>query len=228
MREQSIIFSGEMVRAILNGRKTQTRRVIAWSNSYVDGQISKWWREHWNGLDFERAWIDPGPSPAGNVGPYLHVPFKGWPTEETVHRIYPRYQIGDRLWVKETWQEEIFTVDNTCKTDCIFRYKADGESQVKRWRPSIFMPRRVSRITLEVKAMRGERLQDISDTDAWVEGISEDLFYEAEHYQAGGSQLRGGSPERCAFAQLWDSINEKRGRSWNMNHWVWVSNFCRI
>ena len=63
--------------------------------------------------------------------------------------------------------------------------------------------------------------------DCWSEGIPEDLYDDAEHYLAGGSPLRGGSPERCAFAQIWDSINLKRGFGWDTNPWVWVIMFKR-
>jgi hypothetical protein len=97
VREHPTLFSAPMVRAILEGRKTQTRRIVTRSRSLVDG--GPWPKDAWEELDFANAWVDPGPSPAGNRGPYLKAPRPKW---DSVHRVYPRWWSGDRLWCKET------------------------------------------------------------------------------------------------------------------------------
>jgi hypothetical protein len=121
-----------------------------------------------------------------------------------------------RLWLKETF------VSGTFKggvREWWVRYRATDEADVPegtKWRPSIFMPRQLSRITLEVTAVRVERLQDITDNDAMAEGISED------------DVLRIGALwARDAFKALWDSINGKRA-AWVSNPWVAVVTFRRL
>jgi hypothetical protein len=82
-----------------------------------------------------------------------------------------------------------------------------------------------------VKNVRIERIQEISYEDMEAEGISfedNEDFNTAEHYQIGGSPIQGGSPERFAFASLWDGLNAKRGYSWDSNPWVWVYEFMRV
>lgn len=210
--EHPILFSTPMVRAILAGKKSQTRRVVSARNSLFDGgPVDK---KRWGELQFAKAWVDPGPSPAGNPGPYLKVPREA-DGDRYVHRIYPRIQPGDRLWVKETW----------CRlmraghfVDGVAFYAADGEgfpklkstdgTEASPWRPSIFMPRWASRINLEVTAIRVERLQDMTREDAYAEGLS--------------------NPGE-SFPALWDAINGKRpGCSWADNPWVYALTFCRL
>lgn len=106
MSEHPILFSGEMVRAILSGTKTQTRRIVGWKNSATTVGPKKFW-EH---LDFNAAWVD-GPSPLYPLTNYLKAPMHDIPCElcaeygrkETVHRVVPRIRPGDLLWVRETW-----------------------------------------------------------------------------------------------------------------------------
>jgi hypothetical protein len=171
--EHPILFSTPMVRAILEGRKTQTRRVVSRANSLIDGSTPKgtWW----NDLDFDEAWVDPGPSPAGNRGPYLKVPYPGL---SSVHRIYPRRWAGDRLWVKETFQR-------TCSRTI---YKADTELHLK-WTPSIFMHRVLSRINLEVTSVRVERVQEITEMDHEAEGLG--LKEQPDAFRALWDKLNG-------------------------------------
>ena len=92
--------------------------------------------------------------------------------------------------------------------------------------PSIHMPRWASRLTLELTEVRVERLQDISNDDCFAEGIdpeTDETYLIAEHHQLGGVSLRGGTPERCAYAALWESINGSG--SWDANPWVWALSF---
>lgn len=182
-----ILFSDEMVRAILEGRKTQTRRVGKWQN----GGTARW--------------------------ALCECPY-GIP--------------GDQLWVRETfglWCHSIESVG--------VEYAAGGEDKIVDFpdkigmpsledqcrrkrdrgrlkRPSIFMPRWASRITLEITSLRVERLQQITESDAQSEGVN---------YPAGGSE----SCYRMGYSRLWDSINSKK-HPWKSNPWVWVISFRRL
>ena len=165
MNEKPILFSGEMVRAILDGRKTQTRRVIT---------------EKWQQCE------SPEDQPQT---------FVSW---------CPYGQPGDRLWVKETFAMAI-PAGASIHAERKPVYRADGEV-VPKWKPSIFMPRWASRITLEIVNVRVERLQGIGGTDAFAEG---------------GFTV-------TQFIELWNSINASRGYGWDANPWVWIIEFKRI
>lgn len=204
MRERPILFSSPMVRAILAGTKTQTRRVVKpvgdddsfVLQDYGDG----WWPYR----------SDDGESPMKGDNEIPHACPYGHP--------------GDRLWVRETWRvcggrEYEYQQD---RSQVMYRatHQEDGfpltwESYV--WRPSIFMPRWASRITLEVTGVRVERLQDISIADAMAEGVVET-----------NANLRGLEPcmeWRYAYEDLWRQINGPD--SWDANPWVWVIEFRR-
>ena len=216
MKERPILFNGEMVRAILEGRKTQTRRVVKpqpilerglWK---MGGQFSAGWSEGTRSVP-----CMPGHSLCTR-GPY------GSP--------------GDRLWVRETWGVATRPCPYQGWRDGI-EYRADvawmdderdllplhepeipdevgdfyGDYDKEGWRPSIHMPRWASRIMLEVKAVRVERLQEITEEDARAEGVE----------MVGPASLTS----RSSFAKLWDSINAKRGYGWDTNPWVWVVEF---
>jgi hypothetical protein len=123
---------------------------------------------------------------------------------------------GDRLWVRETWRSDDFAPDDPSRTI----YRADGPDDliretrgIIRWRPSIFLPRYRSRLTLEVTAVRVERLQDISEEDAEAEGA----------FALGDAACS----HREWFMGGWDSINGKRA-PWASNPWVWVVTFRRL
>jgi len=219
VKQHPLLMSGPLVNATLKDLKTQTRRVIAWSNSYVNGQITKFWRDHWHELDFSKAWPDYGPSPAGNPGPYLHVPF---PPEGTVHRVSPRYQVGDLIWIKETWGRCDFPGTDTAFGRIKILYHADGDTDydIGHWRSARFMPKRSARLWLVVKKVRPEWLQSISEEDAIAEGVTVPMALEilVRYY--------GGSKHRVAFASLWDSINGKR-YPYKSNPMVWVYGYER-
>ena len=148
MRERPIIFSGPMVRAILENRKCQTRRV-------VKPQIMDWTT-----------------NPADVLWP-ARCSKKGL----TELRPCPHGVPGDKLWVKETHHVFAHKPPgHNIQIECVYRADpSSDEYDAVKWTPSIFMPRWASRITLEITGVRVERVQDISATDALAEGIAEDL-----------------------------------------------------
>ncbi|EPY4074597.1 morphogenetic protein [Klebsiella pneumoniae] len=209
MKERGMIFNGEMVRAILDGRKTQTRRIMA--PQPAD--------------DIERC-IFPNPEAIGWKSSLRHK--HGSTTAHFCHYGKP----GDRIWVRETFQGPLFDydlMDSYCKDPTPFEkpefcvYKADGVPAPEFydaddelhccWRPSIHMPRWASRILLEITNVRVERLKSISDSDAIREGCST-------------ANMKSGDCVADVFARLWASIYG--AESWNANPWVWVIEFKRV
>lgn len=200
MKERPILFSGEMVRAIIEGSKTQTRRVI---------------KEKDNGISI--IFDEENPSPY-----YYSKKDDKWKRREC-----PYGQIGDQLWVRETFTE--LKDEIHYRADCIgsLDYNLIG------WKPSIFMPKVASRITLEITNVRVEGIQNISDSDAISEGIREvtkdsDLkkyciYDKCDYSSVAWSEMPRSAKE--AFSKLWNSINEKSGYGWNNNPWVWVIEF---
>ena len=227
MTETPILFSGAMVRAILANTKTQTRRVVSALNCLFDGHPNPKSFYQWAGLDWSNAWVDKGPSPAGNPGPYFKVPY---PPEETIHRIYPRWRVGDRLWVKETFSIGESAPYGDGQTDQVPMYRADWEfpdSASVVWRPSIFMPRWAIRINLEITGIRAERLQDISTADIRAEGVTVPEMA----FRTGKSSIhiaRYFRSHQDRWIALWDSLNQKRGFGWDVNPLVFVLEFKRI
>lgn len=200
MTERPILMSAPMVRALLDGRKTQTRCVVKP-------------RHDWH--------VDEVPDERGVFRPWPIFEAYVYAEPETVEVPCPYGEPGDRLWVRETWAPNEMTVGESTL------YAADGRPpygnlSVSRWRPSIHMPRGLSRITLEVTAVRVERLQAISEEDAKAEGV--DLKPEAwpDSPQAMPISLK----PRFAFELLWKSINGDA--SWAANPWVWVVEFKRV
>lgn len=216
MKERPILFSGPMVRAILEGRKTQTRRIV---KPQPPTRYTK--------LFYDPAWFW-SPTTSGSGG------------EQQDLRLIPKspYGVpGDRLWVRETWSPrndlEPEASDERKRHYCC--YKADGGDLSDewhphdKWKPSIHMPRWASRITLEVKRVRVERLQDISAENAIDEGamtLPNRPTYEAECRavrEAGIAKPPLGDGPLERFARLWDEING--AGSWAANPWVWVVEF---
>jgi hypothetical protein len=207
MKERGILMSAPMVRATLReiDPKTQTRRVVKWRDLQAGLNLS------FTGLEVH------------SYVPGLFT-LEGRSRNSVESRSSPTrcpYGVpGDRLWVRETWAQNEDQLSET-RMDASIRYRADGEQRAldnggeKPWRPSIFMPRWASRITLEVTGVRIERLQAISEADAKAEGANPGKWptMRQQPYQAG-------------YSALWDSING--AGSWNANPWVWVVTFRRI
>jgi hypothetical protein len=225
MKERSILFSAPMVRAILEGRKTQTRRIIKPQpcNPETFG-ISPIWGQ---GVSYN----------SDHLGRYvLHAAFNEGGKRVDRYLSCPYGRPGDRLWVRETWGRfqslPNFPVE----------YRADYDEKndldvagVDRWRPSIHMPRSASRINLEVTAVRVERLQEITEEDAKAEGaVFRDFGKDKYGQQRQGWTMEPPAPDyehclnsaRFAFANLINKINGPE--TWDANPWVWVIEFKRV
>lgn len=206
MKDYPIVFTGPMPRAILEGRKTQTRRlVMPGACPYVIGR-RLWVRETWRivGWDFEDG-------------------------ELTI-----AYRDGTELWVAipedgdpygERFQHYALQCCDDCEkaglcSDDDGYYRFTDDSCPTRWRSPRFMPRWASRITLEVTDVRVQRLQDISEADAVAEGCDGKC-------PVGYVPVHQDRPFTYQFAQLWDSINAKRA-PWESNPPVWAVTFKRI
>ena len=207
-KEHPILVKGRLVRAILEGRKTQTRRVIR-PEPFKPG-------EEWSSKTVTQAWN------GGFVD--VRCPFGNE---------------GHQLWVRETWCRAVDPI--TSKLNGKAHYQADGQevilddgdgfsttnkdgSLASPWKPSIQMPRWASRIQLLVTGIRIQRIREISEEDAFAEGIPVDARKEA---MTPGGFVRADWPQ-WTFHQLWDSSNKKRGFGWDANPWVWVVEFKRV
>jgi len=235
VKERPILFSSEMVRAILEGRKTQTRRVVTPQTSVRQAVPNAY------PFDLSRAYMDDGfYKLAGEARcQYLHVPFchpdDGWcvdPVHDTIERWYPRWEPGDRLWVRETWrmsgnpqrQWVAYKASNDRRevTEDDERMWRDGiERYGTQWRPSIHMPHWASRITLEVTDVRVERLCEISREDVLAEGVGIQHLRKFEEFP----EIHRDDIPGMAFAEVWNPLNAKRGFPWDRNPWVWVVAF---
>lgn len=196
-KERGMIFNAEMVRAILSGQKTQTRRIMK-SQPYPSKTREG---DYWFSCNKVRSMVHVSDFISGNsVIPDVH---------EFFSTCCPFGAVGDRLWVRETFGD--------CGARLVYRADSDDGASctVKRWTPSIHMPRWASRITLEITGVRVERLQDISEVDASAEGITPAV---------GG--VEHGWEHRFNFRELWMGIY---GEScWQANPWVWVIEFKRV
>jgi hypothetical protein len=219
MKETGILFKAPMVRALLDGSKTQTRRPIKPAPEMVTDKCTEPW--------------------AGDPAALLRL-------LEASKRRCPYGQPGDRIWVRETffaygrWETRFSTkkgrdewhfVDMTPDCDRAYQYDADAPGlplaqgrggALPGWykRPAIFMPRWASRILLEITSVRVERLQDISDTDIQAEGAKCELA-EGRFSCLGGKYLM---PWRSKWRDLWEST----GGDWDANPWLWVIEFKRV
>jgi hypothetical protein len=209
MKEHPILFSAPMVRAILEGRKTMTRRVIKLEDLTRHPDYDKWYGD--------RVWS------------WRVLPYKSWTdrTHESFLSLCPYGQPGDRLYIRES--ARVINVRGGSR-EIDIEYQADKLFATVPY-PARLTPapkgkllangtyREASRIRVEITAVRVERLQDISEEDAECEGIQfmRDIPDADETLAA-----------RQLFEILWDSINAKRGYGWNANPWVWVIEFRLI
>lgn len=220
MKNRPILFSGPMVRAILGGRKTQTRRVVK-CDLY----------------DIERL-AEPSEWNAGRANPNM-IPYENWgrkqgcglfvSTDGTIFAMPCHYGApGDRLWVRETWKTcAVYDSYAPSQIDsgAALLWLADNSKRIngpEDWgkvRPSIYMTKWASRIVLEITEIRVEPLQDISRADAKAEG-----FWPSEY---NGLESFDGIPygnANLAFKACWEKINGKK-HPWSSNPLVWVVEF---
>jgi hypothetical protein len=218
-----IIFNTAMVQAIFAGTKTQTRRVIK-------------------------------PQPDADVLCDLHSNM-GTVTKEHISKLlgFAPYAVGDILWVREKFcklydvdgndqiiygtEKYYFAADDKMPPYTYYVRDDGTHSDFPQWKPSIHMPRAAARLFLQVKDIRAERVQDISENDAKAEGV----WAYFKHKEHDGEWHEGSSPpfiganiekshntRASAFAELWNSINSRRGYRWDANPWVWVYDFERV
>lgn len=208
MKSRPIIMQAESVRAILDGRKTQTRRLLKLPRT---GDLAAG--------DLSRAFADAALWGAKGWGG-LHVPT----IEDRVERLRsPHGGPGDLLWVKEVWASTGVEGDR-----CAYRAD-DGNASSLVWRSSLFMPRWASRLTLVIAEVRAERLQDITEADAEAEGLKSDVTV-GERFLGRPAPERRPKAWRSArekYARAWDEINGDRA-PWASNPWVWVVTFERV
>ncbi|MCP1419933.1 hypothetical protein J3D47_004176 [Pseudomonas laurylsulfativorans] len=215
IKERPILFSAPMVRAILAGRKTVTRRAVNPQPALTDGSGFSW-----KGHLFGRGSDDRETS------------------RNFSKHCCPYGKPGDRLWVRETWYCNHFEVQkgpylqpadmvdlDRAREDGDLMYAADGltpyEQEQPTWKPSIHTPRWVSRILLEISDVRVERLQDITYEQAAAEGVHRGPLREWSASDEGGVCHEYPVP---AFRDLWQSV----GGNWDANPWVWVVEFKRV
>jgi hypothetical protein len=203
MKERPILFSGAMVRALLDGTKTQTRRAVA--NVDPDGTV---WKSR---------------SRMYGVRPHTSAP-------PDILEWCPYGQPGDQLWVREAFMHEPadYCWEASVSVPCrpaVTTYRADcpNSQPGEGWKPSIHMPRALSRITLGITSVRVERLQDISEADALAEGIVRQAdggygLADTTHYHF--------TDPRQSYLSLWESING--AGSVEENPWVWAVELRRL
>ena len=219
IKEKPILFSAPMVRAILAGRKTMTRRVVK-PQPFVDKALQGYNRITW--------WPKTAREVSGVMCP-MAMWRDGMPIGETgaadIQRISP-FPVGTQLWVRETFRPIMSGL-----YEGGWDYRADDPSAsgvgFVPWKPSIFMPRRASRITLQVEEVRVERLQEITEADAIAEGMHKFHGVAMYGYDPNGTpgDCVGGS-FRGAFALLWEKINGPE--SWDANPFVWCVSFSVV
>lgn len=207
-KERGMIFNADMVRAILSGQKTQTRRIMKNqpAGDYPDSPVMVRNIEsgfQWHGKHGESSVF---PCPLGTV--------------------------GDRIWVRETHHLDQYGYTYKADGDWIKDMRENGAFGCdEKWTPSMHMKRCASRILLEITNVRVERLNDISEQDAIAEGIDTDWLAEsqdnydciADHHMTGRPTAKG------HFSYLWQSIyGDDKSKCWEKNPWVWVIEFKRV
>jgi hypothetical protein len=245
MKERPILFTPQMVRAILDGTKTKTRQIMKpQPSSFTEAHDCF---EHVNGGGFT---VGPDSCPPGmrpfrwwtfdrktnGILEYTRLGEKSTPAQrrraekwhanksepsmwshDEVRTLCPHGQPGDRMWVRETFMP-------MPHLNAKAFYRASDPLVGGKWKPSIFMPRHLSRITLEIVSVRVERLHDISEEDAKAEGVPPAL----KPPQISQMEKEGWEwlPYTTEFRGVWEDINGPG--SWEANPWVWVIEFKRV
>lgn len=228
MKERPILMNGAMVRAVLDGSKTQTRRIMKPQPEPVPHRPGDY---QWPCNAFQ-SMVSVGDTRAPGAD--------GMAGDACPHGGH-----GDHLWVRETFGYVSPDEHQRPLSECSIEYRADlpagstdrpggwpasecvGDPARPRWKPSIHMPRPASRILLEIVSVRVERLQDIRDADIEAEGIDIDALAEAqERYDtiAKDGNASGRATLRTAWRNLWEST----GGDWDSNPWLWVIEFNRV
>ena len=218
IKERPILFSALMVRAILDGRKTQTRRELQNQPTVIR---------------------DPFPTTEDVKNVFLFKESTGIYKCLGMKNLIDTCKFGksgDRLWVRESWSTHAVFNDkkpSDLRTVNSYHYLADGAVQTGKKRPSIHMPRWASRIDLEITSVRVERLQEISEQDALAEGMTSSFIRSGDTRVGGSSKLYGIDQDntfaltaKSAYEVLWEQINGQG--SWDKNPWVWVIEFKRV
>lgn len=206
MKERPILFSTPMVKAILEGRKTQTRRVMRRQPDKVE--------RFKHGVETADTDARYAILRCYNRPKMFKKCNSGWFADASYKTPFTEFNVGDHLWVRETWRK--YDCDEcpcyeycNCPPHGTYLYYADCLDDEAKWKPSIHMPRSASRILLEITNIRVERVQDISEADATAEGMIADDDYCAEEY----------------FSILWNELNGWAEKGWNANPWVWCIEF---
>lgn len=217
--EKPIIFTDWSVRAILENRKTQTRRAVKPPHAgllydFGDARVDGWTLEGVNPL-----------TGTGKGEQYLHVaythPDDGWPEsrrDRTYERVLCPYgSPGGHLWVQEAWDE---CADKCRGYFCLYRAGMDQEEmKIWDWRRPSKMPCEYSRLTLEITAIRVERLQTITYQEACAEGCGEPDVLNGQERMIN---------VRHDFINKWNAIHQKDGHAWESNPWAWVIEFQKL
>jgi hypothetical protein len=222
VKETPLLFQPDMVRATLEDRKNQTRRTRGLEKINADKGA---WRYDGVNINGDHLFFN------------VHAAISGHDPQDCALIIKCPYgKAGDLLWGRETWRvverepdmvdgilyaadKTFIPIENTPEAAGRWVIANNNGKHGDHWRPSIFLPRWASRITLEITDVRVERLQDITQEDIAAEGFR---AYTPE----ASPQLHGIAREQ--FAEGWNKINAKRGYSWDSNPWVWVISFKRI
>lgn len=221
-KDHGLLFKPDMIRAFLEHRKTQTRRILTRMNVTLDGP-TRCSKDYWQGFDFNDAYLDDGPSPAGNPGPYLKV-FNT--ISQARHRLYPIYQVGDRVWAKTTFRITDMGMVKTERYYVSVEYKDNDTGLMhyfdyclpdnviisEKWISPIFMPKWASCIWRKITEVRIQRVQEILPIDIVAEGVYVPGKYNWTKCESIAAFL--------AWEKKWNEIYSERGYPWENNDWV--------
>lgn len=209
MKEIPMLFSAPMVQAIMEGRKTQTRRLVDAPDLIAAPDRFRFIGDS-VGRDF--------PRPAIKYDDRVWYEWQLTNSNEASWVERCRWEKGDLLWVRETWRG----IDQDYGQPR-YEYKATETINVsEKWKPSIHMPKEAARIWLQVESVRAELLQDITEDDAISEGVEKmgEFVFPYKHYASGAASC---IDAKTSFRTLWQAINGDE--SWVLNPWVWVISF---